>query len=180
MMGHRFRMMHRGQRGITLPELLIVVVIIGLISGGIAMLISRTITGSARDSDRMILVRQVQQAGQAVSTDALQAQCVDKPVNQPEVFLRVRWDWDEDLQDFDTEVIYQLDGTDLLREHDGQERRVAQYITSISITPVPDPSHPEGKLTFTVTASFEGREDEGETRVYEVEPRPRQDCQIGA
>lgn len=173
MMGHRFRMMHRGQRGITLPELLIVVVIIGLISGGIAMLISRTITGSARDSDRMILVRQVQQAGQAVSTDALQAQCVDKPVNQPEVFLRVRWDWDEDLQDFDTEVIYQLDGTDLLREHDGQERRVAQYIASISIAPVP---YPGGKLTFTVTASFEGREDEGETRVYEVTPRAHQRC----
>jgi len=166
------RRIHKNQRGITLVEMLVVVVIIGLISGGIALLISRTITGSARDSDLMILVRQVQQAGTEVQTDIMQAQCV-KSDHESGFPLSLWWKWEETEND----VRYELNGTDLMRIHNGQTRRVARYITSASVQPAPHPlPHEGGVLTFTVTASFEGREDEGETRVYEVRPRSHQEC----
>jgi len=170
MMVHRFRMMHRGQRGITLVELLVVVAIVGLISAGISILISQTITGSARDSDRMILVRQVQQAGTEVQTDVIQAQWLISESGHKDGFpLKLWWEWEGREND----VRYWLDGTDLLRTHNGQTRRVARYITSAVITPPPYPSrHQGGMLTFTVTASFDGQEDE--TRIYTVEPRPNQ------
>lgn len=169
-MGYRFRLMHRGQRGITLVEMLVVVAIVGLISAGIATLISRTITGSAPTSDQMILVRQVQQAGTEVQTDIIQAQWVMSESGHKDGFpLRLWWKTDGTEND----VRYEIDGTDLLRTHNGQTRRVARHIASASIAPAPYPSrHPGGMLTFTVTASFDGQDEE--TRIYTVEPRPNQ------
>jgi len=164
---HRLRRIHKNQRGITLPELLIVVVIIGLISGGIALLISRTITGSARDSDHMIVVRQVQQVGKDLSTDVLQAQWT-KSDHDSGFPLRLWWKWEGQPH----EIIYELRGTDLVRIHNDAEKVVARHIVEITAEPAPhDEPHPGGILTFTVTASFG---EQQETRVYEVEPRSRQ------
>lgn len=163
-------MIYRGQRGISLVEMLVAIAIVGLISAGIATLISRTITGSAPASDHMILVRQVQQAGTQVQRDIIQAQWVMSESGHEDGLPLLLW-WKTDGTEND--VRYELDGTDLLRTHNGQTMRVARYITSASIQPAPHPlPHEDGVLTFTVTASFEGQEEE--TRIYKVEPRPAQ------
>jgi len=183
---HRFRRIHKGQRGITLPELLVVVVIIGLISGGIALLISRTISGSARDSDVMILVRQVQQAGQAVSTDVLQAAQILYLADDlsDDEFLKLEWS-DGDERSY--KVVYQLsdmqaslDLARLVRTEsvylDGNEdpvatntRMIAQYIDR---GPEQTSFKPSGTaFVFKVTARV-GQHIE--TREYQVRPRVEQ------
>jgi len=188
-----FRRIHKNQRGITLVEMLVVVVIIGLISGGIAMLISRTITGSARDSDVMILVRQVQQAGIQVTEDAYQAQTVEPPNEEsehpPESGFPVTFEWTH--QDRDHVVRYSINArSELEREKSVYDDDQLTSQTTSIVARYINTDHDEETnlrktslkvlcndsivvLVFTVTATIGGH---SETRIYEVKPRPTQGC----
>jgi len=66
----------KSERGFTLIEMLMVIALVGLISTGITAAVMQVITINSRSSNHMIAVRQVQQAGDEVSKDALQAQIV--------------------------------------------------------------------------------------------------------
>ena len=95
----RHKRLHSDQRGITLVELLVVVVLIGLISLGLTTTILQTFNVSARSSNRMVAVRQVQQAGKQVSNDVLQSQTVTPhPDSETGFPLILTWrQWDETL-----------------------------------------------------------------------------------
>src|SRR3972149_1181968 len=67
-------LIHKDQKGFTLLELLIALALTGLITTGITMIISQTFTGSARSSNHMVAVREVQEAGYWVSYYAYAAQ----------------------------------------------------------------------------------------------------------
>lgn len=182
---HRFGTVHRGQRGITLVELLVVIFIVGLISAGIATLISQIITGNTRTSNHMVAVRQVQQAGKEVSQDTLQAQNVTQG-NGSGVLVTFEWgEWDSDRSH---EIIYTLedmpggagDLAQLRRTHTifngGQQeiqtsRVVAQYIVHGETTC--EVKHLGKTVVLTITASVGGGPFEGrETREYRAERRP--------
>ncbi len=162
----RIRLLHKDQRGLTLVELMVVIAIAGLITGGIATTIFQVFNINTRSSNHMLAVRQVQQAGDSVSRDVLQAQNVD---TEPEL-LKATWvDWETGNAH---EVIYTVEDDKLWRSHstndgDPTVTYVAEYID-------PDPEQtsfgPSGTaVIFKVTATVGGQ---SETRVYEIKPRP--------
>ena len=171
MMFPGFRSANSGQKGFTLIELMIAIAIAGLITGGITYAIIQLLTINTRDSNHMIAVRQVQQAGKEVSKDALQAQYVTPGLNQG---FPLTFNWTEWGSNYTHGVIYSLNGTGgsgtLQRQHYGNSTLdlttvVAEYISSASFVKTPS-----GRAyDFTVTATVG---TQNETRIYQVEPRP--------
>jgi len=166
------RSIHKHQRGITLIELLVAIALVGLLSAGIAGMISQLLTINTRTSNHMVAVRQVQQAGKEVSKDALQAQSLESG-NSSGLLLTLAWiEWETgDLH----EVVYTLENMSgglkkLQRSHSVNDEeptvtRIAQYI---------DPDQTScvwsgGELAFAVTSTVGGQ---SETREYKVQPRP--------
>lgn len=76
MMFHRLGLIHRNQRGFTIIELLIAVALTGIVAGATTTTIVQVFDGSARTSNHMTAVRQVQNAGYWVSRDAQMAETV--------------------------------------------------------------------------------------------------------
>jgi prepilin-type N-terminal cleavage/methylation domain-containing protein len=176
----KMRKLHKGQRGFTLIEVLVVIVLVGLISAGITAAIMQVLTINHRASNHMIAVRQVQQAGKEVSKDTLQAQAVNATGSQG---FPLTLTWEEWGANQTNLVVYDLvgisgEGKELQRSqtiNDGDPTviRVAQYID-----PNPDQTSCSWNnvtkvLTFTVTATVgNGPYEAIETRIYEIEPRP--------
>jgi prepilin-type N-terminal cleavage/methylation domain-containing protein len=156
---------HKNQKGFTLIELLVAIAISGVITGGITTTIFQVVIGSARTNNHMIAVRQAQNAGYWVSHDAQMAQILT-PTPSPDSDgfpLTLSWtEWDGTVNT----ITYTLGGTEFVRDHNGQQSVVAQFIESIEVSPRP---YTNGALTFTVTATVGGQ---SETRVYEIVPRP--------
>jgi prepilin-type N-terminal cleavage/methylation domain-containing protein len=171
----KMKKLKKGERGFTLIEMLVVLVLIGIITGGITAGIMQVLTINSRASNHMIAVRQVQQAGKEVSKDTLQALNVTYTEN-PLFLLTLTW---IDSDGAENAVNYTIEDNKLQRSQsiDGGSpnlRVIAQYIDpdQTSCNPVgvlPD----DIALTFTVTATVgNGPYQAIETRIYEIEPRP--------
>ena len=167
----KMKKLKKGQKGFTLVELLIVIAITGLITGGITATIFQVFNINTRNTNRMTAVRQVQQAGFWVSPDVQMAQSVNA-TGSPD-FLTLNWiEWGTNNTH---EVIYTLEYMSgelkkLQRSHsvnggDPTVTPVAEYIDPGQTSCVWDGEW----LTFNVTATVG---EESETRVYEVKPRP--------
>jgi prepilin-type N-terminal cleavage/methylation domain-containing protein len=61
------KLIHKGQKGFTILELMVGIAIVGLISASVTMAIAQIFTGSTRSSNHMAVVRQVQEVGYWVS-----------------------------------------------------------------------------------------------------------------
>ena len=160
------RFSHRDQRGITLIEMLVVVALMGIIAAGIAMTISQVVAVNSRTSSHMVALRQVQQAGDRVSKDVLQAVPPDLGNEIGKFPLKLTipyWETDEENQpvQLSHSVNYTLEPmpshpglSRLIRSHSSQGTMiVAQYIdTSDSQTWV-DWDGAAYQLTFKVTAT---------------------------
>ena len=182
-----FRVVHRGQRGITLVEMLVAIGVAGIIAVAIVGAIFQLVTVNTRTSDHMIAVRQVQQAGTQVATDAYQAQTVELTDGGSEYPpgsgfpLTLTW---TDL-DLDRNVVrYSINGRDELeREHSVFDNgNLVSHTNSIAarhIDILPENTNLIRRLSddfktvlvITVTATVG---DHSETRFYEVQPRPQQ------
>jgi prepilin-type N-terminal cleavage/methylation domain-containing protein len=181
------RLIHKGQRGFTLIELVIVIGLTGLIAGGLTLTIFQVFNMDARTRNDMTAVYQVRQAGKLVSQDILEARNVE-PGGTSGFPLTLTW------TDYETNythtVVYTLvdmpsgEFKRLKREHYIQYDTedpvldsttiVAEYIDlgQTSIYPVQPCYFPNcGVFTykFKVTATVG---EQSEARVYEVKPRP--------
>jgi len=187
-------LIHKGQAGITLVELLVAIAIVGMISLGITQAISQVLVINARASNHMIAVRQVQQAGDRVSKDVLQslpAEIDDDPGGG--LFLVLEWDEPPESGDewYVIEVKYRLvDTGDEVKnlERDYAKSLHGEVVTSHTtvVARYIDDREANGELRtrvewdsvrrellFTVTATVGNGPQQGvETRVYQVEPRP--------
>jgi prepilin-type N-terminal cleavage/methylation domain-containing protein len=63
----KMKKLKKGEHGFTILELMVGIAISGLIAAAVTMAISQTFTGSTRNSNHMVAVRQVQEAGYWVS-----------------------------------------------------------------------------------------------------------------
>jgi hypothetical protein len=70
----KMKKLKKGEKGLTLLELIIGIAITSLIIGGITLSVDQIFTGSTRSSNHMVAVRQVQEAGYWVSFYAYMTQ----------------------------------------------------------------------------------------------------------
>jgi prepilin-type N-terminal cleavage/methylation domain-containing protein len=165
--------LHRDQRGLTIIELLVVIVLTALVTTAITTTFFQVFNMNTRTANHMSALSQVQQAGKIVSEDILQAQEIDPDPTTGEFFI-LGWNSTGETHH---EVEYTLEDGELWRSEtidggDPTATRVAEYINS-------DPTNTycelEGdvlilKVTATVGEGTWG--EESETRIYRVQPRP--------
>jgi len=167
----KMKRLHKDQRGFSIIELLVVIVLTGLITTAITTTFFQVFNINARTANHMSALSQVQQAGKLVSEDILEAQVIDDNPTGGE-FLILGWN-----STAIHEVTYTLEDGELWRSEsiDGGSpttTRVAEYISS---NPTETYCNLDGEvLIFKVTAIVgEGTvHEESEQRLYRVQPRP--------
>jgi prepilin-type N-terminal cleavage/methylation domain-containing protein len=70
----KMKKLRKGEKGLTLLELIIAIAITSLITGGIATIVYQIYTGSTRSANHMVAVREVQDTGYWLSEYAYSAQ----------------------------------------------------------------------------------------------------------
>jgi len=177
MMRHKLGLVNRGQKGLTMLELMTAIGVSSIISVGIMMTLYQVVTGSARTGAQMTAVKQVEYAGYWVSSDAQMAQ--DITYDDPETpgvteFLTLSWtDW----ENVEHTVHYTLDEEtgELLRDDGVGQIRVAQFLDVDPEMTSCDFADTNGDnfgdtLIFKVTAVVGNSLPE--TREYRIVPRP--------
>ncbi len=163
--------LHKDQRGLTIIELLVVIVLTGLVTAAITTTFFQVFNMNARTANHMSALSQVQQAGKLVSEDILQAQTIDPDPTTGE-FLILGWN-----STAVHEVTYTLEDGELWRSEtiDGGTPMTTCVAEYINLDPTKTSCDLQGDvLIFTVTATVgEGSwAEESETRIYRVQPRP--------
>jgi len=159
--------LHSDQRGLTIIELLVVMILTGLITAAITTTFFQVFDMNTRTANHMSALSQVQQAGKLVSQDILEAQpdmINDSPTGGQ--FFILGWNSTPTR-----EVTYTLEDGELWRSEtiggDSTTTRVAEYIDS-------DPTKTycdwdDDVFVFKVTATVG---EESEQRLYRIQPRP--------
>lgn len=182
MMFQRLMAMNKNQLGFTLIEIMLVIAITGIITGGITTTIFQVFNTNLRCSNHMVAVRQVQSAGYWVSHDAQMAQQAPVIVESAGELESVTLDW-TDWDGNVYQVIYTLEDMpsnglkNLWRNHSVTDPITEQTTVTETgiIAQFIDPAAQTscvwggGVLVFTVTATVQ---QQSETRIYRVIPRP--------
>lgn len=172
------------ERGFTLIELIIAVALMALIVAAASYSILEIMNINTRNTDHMIAVRQVQDAGYWVSHDTYMAnQIMETSGNQssPDILLELQWlnINDEPSVAANQTSIFTLENpitqdgittyTLYRTTMAGVKTPVAEYLTSANTTYDAN----SRKLMFNVQAAVASRGiTERESRTYEISPRP--------
>jgi type II secretory pathway pseudopilin PulG len=180
----RMKGLHKDQKGLTILELVIVILLTGIVTAAITTTFFQVFNMNTRTANHMIAVSQVQQAGKIVSEDMLEAQfnkIDDSPTGGE--FLKLGWTAQNSTEVHD--VTYTLEDGELWRSESingGPQTmtRVAEYIDATETSCCCDcdgDGYCDGDcncsdvvLIFTVTARVG---EEREQRVYRIQPRPQ-------
>ena len=174
----KLKLINKGQKGFTLIELALAMVIGGMIAASVTMTMFQIVDSSGRTSNHMTAVRQVQSAGYWVSRDAQMIQQAPVITESGGELESITFDW-TDWEGNVFQVIYTFEDMsagglkELQRaEHENSSTKttvVAEFIDIENTSCV----YTDGTLTFTVTVQVgAGSAAQIETRTYEVLPRP--------
>ncbi len=183
-MFRKFISMIKGQRGFTLPEMLVGLAIIGGITGVVTMSIVLTMHLTTGSRNQVSALAQTQNARFWIQRDVKMAQVVS-PASPSATGLPLvlRWaDWDSNVE---SQVIYDVVDETLARRLliDGVNSGTTMIAMSV-VEGAPsttcrfidtDDDDIRDLVLFTLTITEgAGREEVSETRVLEINPRPIQ------
>jgi prepilin-type N-terminal cleavage/methylation domain-containing protein len=173
MISRRLRLKNRNQGGFTLLELLVALAIDGVLICVIAAIIFQVSSVSSSSSGHMSAVKQVENAAQWISRDALMAQSVDTQGASGFQPLTLTWvDWDNTKY----QVTYTIVNGELLRDYSVNDGQPSQTMISQNINPDSEMTNCQfanGVLNIKICASVQrGSKVAIETRKYQVVPRP--------
>jgi prepilin-type N-terminal cleavage/methylation domain-containing protein len=174
----KLSLINKGQKGFTLMELALAMVIGGMIAASVTMTMFQIVDSSGRTSNHMTAVRQAQSAGYWVSHDAQMIQQEPVITENGGELESITFDW-IDWEGNVYQVVYTFEDMsfgglkELQRvEHKNSNTKttvVAEFIDIENTSCV----YTDGTLTFTVTVQVgAGSAAQIETRTYEVLPRP--------
>jgi prepilin-type N-terminal cleavage/methylation domain-containing protein len=158
-------MLKINEKGFTLIEVLVAGLILSAIMTVTTAAIIVTVKTTTQNTEWNVNLRQVQNAGNWISRDALMAQVVD--IHTPGVFLNLSW---SDWQGNSFNVDYIIQGNMLMRQmNGGTAKLIADYIDPLGSTC--DWNATENKLIVTLRATVHDP-DNSYAKTYEVCPRP--------
>ena len=166
MMFHRLAATKESQRGFTLVELLVVIAITGLIGSVVVGAIYQVFTVSSRNTSRMTIVKQLENAVRWITPDAQMAQSVNGDL-AGSAGLSLAWnEWDGTAENVTYKMIangqlersYYRNG--LLQSTKVVARNIDPARTSSSFA--------NGTIAFTVTSAIGGYKPESVTRSFNV------------
>jgi prepilin-type N-terminal cleavage/methylation domain-containing protein len=174
----KLSLINKGQKGFTLMELALAMVIGGMIAASVTMTMFQIVDSSGRTSNHMTAVRQAQSAGYWVSRDAQMIQQAPVITESGGELESITFDW-TDWEGNVFQVIYTLEDMsvgglkELQRvEHENSTTKTTAVAEFIDIENT-SCEYTDGTLTFTVTVQVgAGSAAQIETRTYEVLPRP--------
>jgi prepilin-type N-terminal cleavage/methylation domain-containing protein len=174
----KLSLINKGQKGFTLMELAIAMVIGGMIAASVTMTMFQVIDSSGRTSNHMTAVRQAQSAGYWVSRDAQMIQQAPVITENSGELESVTFDW-IDWEGNVFQVIYtfadmSVGGLKELQrvEHENSSTNTTVVAEFIDIENT-SCEYADSTLTFTVTVQVgTGSAAQIETRTYEILPRP--------
>jgi prepilin-type N-terminal cleavage/methylation domain-containing protein len=159
------------EKGFTLIEMLVSLAIAGAVMGVMSAAVITIIRTTAQNDEWNINLRQVQNAGHWITSDALMAQAVSD--NTTGVFLSLSWsDWNNiGSTQYNNNIQYILNGSTLTRSlNGGPAILIAQYIVTANTTC--DWDYVEQKLTVNIAASSRAPSQRAVQETYEISPRP--------
>ncbi len=128
MMFHRPGSIKKNQRGFTLLEIMLAMVISGIIAVAIAGAVFMVVMGNASSKNHMIALKQVQSAGYWVSHDAQMAQTV-VPTKDTDGFpLTLSWTDDKSDPVVTYTYTYTIVGSELKRQYGTMNTTIARFI----------------------------------------------------
>jgi prepilin-type N-terminal cleavage/methylation domain-containing protein len=116
MMFRRLGLINKDQRGFTLLEMLLALLIVGIIAGGITAAIFQVVMSSARTNNHMTAVRQVESAGYWVSHDVQMAGNVTLARDADGFPLSLSWIESLGPPKVFAYTTYTIEGSDLKRQ----------------------------------------------------------------
>lgn len=158
------------QKGFTLVEVLVAMVVSGMLIAGIVIGIFQVSWGSIRSNDQVVALTDVHYAALFIKKDLQMAQITTLTDGNPDPQGSVTLDWTdyttfESLEPQDHSSSYELLGTELLRTYDGTARVVGRHITYIGFT------QNDRVIDVVITVTAPGTSQRSETLKFSVEMR---------
>lgn len=159
-------MIDKGQRGFTLIEVIVAMGITALLLPVIATSIYQIIKGTAYNNNKVTAMEDIESAANWVARDVSQAQSTDLANPGSANHFRVDWidltGWGDGGAHYSE---YTLQGTRLLRNHDGTVTAVARYVSNIVF------SRSGNLISMSITSDVPGGSPRTENLSYNFTPR---------
>jgi prepilin-type N-terminal cleavage/methylation domain-containing protein len=170
----------KGEKGFTLLEMAIALLITAAVSFGVVSAISQITGINSLDNAHVVAVKQVETAIHYLNRDVQMAQKVE--IDGTGYWLRLTWtSWgtptaSPPVPPTTTQITYNVDGNGNLIRHEGTANMtVAKFITAKSAVLNTDTSTIPAKKWYTIQISAtatSGPKQASETREVEIIPRP--------